>query len=92
MLCRFSWCRCEVASAKRTLIETGSSVTHQQGYGLALYPHLGANNAAGAVIGRVRAEETCPLAQPLVKSVRAVLPIHWRGFSQHFLRKASDEF
>src|SRR5271170_3776008 len=84
--------RCQLGTAKRTGIENRSRVAHQQGHPLALYRHLGPDGPAGAATGGVRTEEACPLAQPLVESVRTSSLFTGRECCGSRTKKASDEF
>jgi hypothetical protein len=66
-------CRNYFLSTKGTGIEWRLNATRQQGHAFLLYGHLSANRAACAAGRRIRPQKACPPAQPLVKSVRAVL-------------------
>ncbi len=84
--CLFCLRRSQLASAKGAGIEARRRVPHKQGHCVPLYRHLSADGATGAASGRVRAEETCPPAQPLVQSVRAVAA-HWPRILRQPLEK-----
>jgi hypothetical protein len=86
---RFRLFRGEFAAAKWAGIKPHGRVTHQHGRALPLDRHLGANRTAGGVRERVRAEEACPLSQPLVESFRTV-PLYWPRMLRQSTKKGQS--
>jgi len=89
--CLFRLRRGQFVSAKRADIEARRRAAYQQSHHFPPYSCFSADGAARAATDRVITEETCPLAQPLVKSLHAISLLR-RECCGSRTKKASDEF
>ncbi len=85
--CLFRLGRGQPLSTKWAKIEARNRPANQKGHALPLDRHLRPDRSGRAVTGLGRTEEACPLPQPLIKSVRAALVVHWPRMLGHSHKK-----